>query len=268
MSNRSSTSSPIPALSPLVFTSNPSPPFHDSGYMRRIIDRNFPISESHKEDDPVAMKFKEFLRTNLGRLRHLGEFRNWFIMNNQELFLDEAKRPLPLDLGLKILTAAYEMAGREMPKWFNMRLAECQLEESIEDNSVIVKRAFETYIDVNLRNALSYWQRTESSADLLLLRKETSLRLIKMIDSNLLPDIKRSSQEDIIIRKGLLVELQKCGVTREQLPNLKALADYMNASFRKAHGNKVVSCTGGQLADYFDKVEEIEESKNNDAIIS
>ena len=256
MTNRSSGASAIPALSPLAFTSNPPPPFYDSGYMRRIIDRNFPISESHKEDDPVAMKFKEFLRTNLGRLRHLGEFRNWFIMNNQELFLDEAKRPLPLDLGLKILTAAYEMAGREMPKWFNMRLAECQLEESIEDNSVIVKRAFETYIDVNLRNALSYWQRTESSADLLLLRKETSLRLIKMIDSNLLPD------------KGLLVELQKCGVTREQLPNLKALADYMNASFRKAHGNKVVSCTGGQLADYFDKVEEIEESKNNDAIIS
>ena len=104
--------------------------------------------------------------------------------------------------------------------------------------------------------------------DLLLLRKVTSLRLIKMIDSNLLPDIKGSPEGDIIIRKGLLVELHKCGVTREQLPNLKALADYMNASFRKAHGNKVVSWTGGQLDDYFDKVEEIEESKNNDAIIS
>jgi hypothetical protein len=58
MSNRSSTSSPIPALSPLVFTSNAPPPFYDSGYMRRIIDRNFPRSESHREDDPIAMKFK------------------------------------------------------------------------------------------------------------------------------------------------------------------------------------------------------------------
>lgn len=258
MTNRSSTSSPIPALSPLVFTSNAPPPFHDSGYRRRVIDRNFPRSESHKEDDPVAINFREFLRTDLGRLRHVGEFRNWFIMNNQELFLDEAKRPLPLDLGLKILTAAYQMTGREMPKWFSMRLPECQLEESIEDNDVIVKRAFETYIDVSFRNALSYWQRTEASADVLLLPKVTSSRLVKLIDSNLLPDIKRSQHGDIIMRKGILVELYRCGVTSEQLPNLNALADYMKARFRKAHGNKVVSCTGTQLAEYFDKIEVIE----------
>ena len=69
--------------------------------MRRVIDRNFPRSESHREDDEAAIKFKEFLRTDLGRLRDLGDFRNWFIMNNQELFLDEAKRPLPLDLRIK-----------------------------------------------------------------------------------------------------------------------------------------------------------------------
>ena len=77
-------------------------------------------------------------------------------------------------------------------------------------------------------------------------------------DSNLLPDIKRSPSKDIIIRKGLLVELYKHGVTREQLPNLKALGDYMNASFRKAHGNKVINCTGAQLEEYFDKIEELE----------
>src|SRR5215475_8354947 len=176
MSNRSSTSSGIPALSPLILTSNPPPPFHDSGYMRRVIDRNFPRSESHREDDKVAKEFKEFPRANLNRLRHLGDFRNRFIMTNQELFLDETKRPLPLDLGLKILTAAYETVGRQMPEWFKMRLPECQLEESIEDNAVIVKRAFETYIDMNFRNSLSYWQRIEAAEDKVLkLPEETSL---------------------------------------------------------------------------------------------
>ena len=269
MTNRSIGASAIPALSPLAFTSNPPPPFYDSGYMRRVVDRNFPISESHKEDDPVAIKFKEFLCTNLDRLRELGEFRNWFIMNNQDLFLNDANRPLPLDIGFQILTVAYQMTGREMPKWFNMRLPECQLEDSISDNSVIVKRAFETYIDVNFRNALNYWQRTEAAEDKALgLPKETSLRLVKLIDWNLLPDIKRSPQGDIIIRKGLLVELQRCGVTREQLPNLQALRDYMGADYRKVHGNWVINCTGTQLADYFDKIEEIEELKDNDAIIT
>ena len=65
MSNRSSASSAIPALSPLILTSNPPPPFHDSGYMRRVIDRNFPRFESHREDDPVAIKFKEFCALTL-----------------------------------------------------------------------------------------------------------------------------------------------------------------------------------------------------------
>ena len=34
-----------------------------------------------------------------------------------------------------------------MPEWLALRLPENQLEESIEDNGVIVKRAFEKYID-------------------------------------------------------------------------------------------------------------------------
>jgi hypothetical protein len=220
--------------------------------MRRIIDRNFAKSESHKEDDPIAIKFKEFLRTDLSRLRHLGDFRNWFIVNNQDIFLDET-RPLPLDLASKILTAAYEKTGREMPKWFNMRLPECQLEDSIGDNAVFVKRVFETYIDVNFKNSLSFW-RLESPEGLKLPDK-VSHRIVKLIDSNLLPDIKRTQSHEIIIRKGVLLELYKCGVTREQLPNLRALADYMNANYRKSDGNKVVSCTGSQLDDYFDKIE-------------
>jgi hypothetical protein len=262
MTNRSSSSSAIPALSPLILTSNPPPPFYDSGYMRRIIDRNFPRSESHKEDDPEAIKFKEFLRTDLNRFRHLGEFRNWFIINNQDLFLDEMNRPPPLDLGFKILTAAYETASMEMPKWFKMRLPECQLEESIEDNSVIVKRAFETYIDTNFRSSLSYWNRNGDFEDnAMKLVEEVSARLQKLVDSKLLPDIKRMQNKDFLIRKGILLELYKCGVTRDQLPNLQALADYMGASFRKSHGNKVVICTGAQLVEYFDKIEEIEEEK-------
>jgi hypothetical protein len=61
-----------------------------------------------------------------------------------------------------------------------------------------------------------------------------------------------------MIYRGILVELYKCGVTNDQLPNLKALADYIGASYRKSHGNKVVACTAPQLAEYFDKIEVID----------
>jgi hypothetical protein len=227
-----------------------------------VIDRNFPRSESHREDDPIAIKFREFLRVNLNRLRYLGDFRNRFIMTNQELFLDEAKRPLPLDLGLKILGAAYEMVGRQTPNWYNMRLPEGQLEESIEDNSVAVRRAFETYIDVNFRNSLSYWNRNDDPEDKApKLVEEVSARLVKLVDSKLLPDIKRMQNKDFAIRKGILEELYRYGASRDQLPNLQALADYMDAVFKKSHGSKVVVCTGAQLVEYFDKIEDIEDNK-------
>ena len=44
-----------------------------------------------------------------------------------------------------------------MPEWLSLRLPENQLEESIEDNAVIVKRAFEKYIDEQFNKALPIW---------------------------------------------------------------------------------------------------------------
>ena len=106
----------IPSLSCLILTGNPPPPFHNSGYMRRVIARNFPQSEMWKENDPKAIEFKEFLRVNLPRLKAFGDFRNWWIMNNQNEILDE-KRPDPLDLGLLILKSAFEHTAIEIPSW-------------------------------------------------------------------------------------------------------------------------------------------------------
>jgi hypothetical protein len=116
MSNRASSATPIPALTPIIFTSNYPPPLNDSAFMKRILSRHFPQSETWKDDNPTAIRFREFLRTNLKRLKALGDFRNWYIMNNQDTILDE-KRPLPLDIGYKILTEAYTLASKEMPEW-------------------------------------------------------------------------------------------------------------------------------------------------------
>jgi hypothetical protein len=244
----------VPALSAFIMTSNPPPPLNDSAFMKRIAARYFPDTETHFKDQQAAKDFDALL-LHLDKLHALGQFRNKFIMNNQQLILD--KKLTPFEKAKKILIAAYESAQMLVP-CFLMRkqLEQKHLEDSIEDNSIIVKRAFETYIDVNFRN----WQQTEEPEDkALALPKEISSRLVKLLDSNLLAaDVKRAQNENIIIYRGILVELYKYGVTNDQLPNLKALADYIGASYRKSHGNKVVVCTGAQLAEYFDKIEVIE----------
>jgi Bifunctional DNA primase/polymerase, N-terminal len=252
ISNSSRTSTGIPALSPCILTSNPSPPFHDSAYMRRVIDRGFQQSESFKENDPKAIEFVGWLLTYLSKLKALGDFRNWYVMNHQDVFLDD-KRPSPLDLGKKILEAAYECAGMKMPEWFNQRLTESQLEDSLSDNTGIIKRGFETYINVNLKNFFGIDVFTDTA-----IITAISNRLFKLVDRNLLPDIKRDKDCNIRIRKGILSELYRYNITSDQLPNLKALADYMGVSqpVKKNAGHMVIICTAEQLTNYFDSTEE------------
>ena len=61
-----------------------------------------------------------------------------------------------------------------MPEWLSRQITpENQLEESIEDNSVIVKRAFEKYIDEVI---LSFWRLQENKPAL---PDEISDRLVK-----------------------------------------------------------------------------------------
>jgi hypothetical protein len=122
LSGRDRTGTRIPALSPLILTSNYPPPMHNSAFMRRIIDRSFSQSESRNKTDLIATEFEEFLRTNLDRLKPIGDFRNAFLMNNQDKLLPLSRKMSPLDLGKKVLAAAYEHVGLSMPEWFNLRL--------------------------------------------------------------------------------------------------------------------------------------------------
>lgn len=197
----------IPALSAFVMTSNPPPSLNDAAFMKRIAARYFPDNETHFKSQQAAKDFDTLLQS-LDKLHTLGQFRNKFIMDNQQLILD--KKITPLEKAKKILIAAYESAQLLVPCWLiRKQLEQNHLEESIEDNSVLIKRAFETYIDVNFRSGLAFWQRTEAPEDkpILKLPEQISLRLVKLVDSNLLADIKRAKNSDIIIHKGILVEL-------------------------------------------------------------
>jgi hypothetical protein len=207
-----------------------------------------------------ALEFKEVLRVNLSRLKTLGDFRNWYVMNHQEEFLDE-KRAEPLELGLKILKEAFTFCGKKIPQWLvEERLPENQLEESMQDNDVIVKRAFEKYIDEQFNKAIQFWKSQLAIGETIQIPKDISDRLVKLAESNVLPDIKYTRNFEVIIRKGILTELYNHGVTKDQLPNLRALSDYMQADYRQSHSKMVVAATVAKLSKYFDESGESGES--------
>jgi 16S rRNA G966 N2-methylase RsmD len=80
-------------------TSNFPPPTHNEGFMKPVIDRHHPEEESISLTDPESIVCQEFMRVNLPKLGVLGDFRNWFVMNNQDLILDD-KRPAPFEAKL------------------------------------------------------------------------------------------------------------------------------------------------------------------------
>ncbi|MFL6382853.1 MAG: hypothetical protein ACJ72S_16430, partial [Nitrososphaeraceae archaeon] len=82
-------------------------------------------------------------------------------------------------------------------------------------------------------------------------------RVANLLNGKKLPYMKRSRNDEniVIINTGILAELYKHGVTRDQLPNLKALADVMNAEYSRDENGMIIKVTMEQISNYFDKVE-------------
>jgi hypothetical protein len=65
----------------------------------------------------------------------------------------------------------------------------------------------------------------------------------------------RNDENKVITYTGILPELYKYGVTRDQLPNLKALADSMNAEYSRDEKGAIIKVTMNQISNYFDTIE-------------
>jgi hypothetical protein len=243
----------IPALSAFIMTSNPSPPLNDAAFMKRVAARYFPASETHFKDQQAAKDFDALL-LHLDKLHALGRFRNKFIMNNQQLILD--RKLTPFQKARKILIAAYEAVGMLVPCWLmRKQLDQNHLQESIADAKEAVLNAFETMIIDKMKNL-------KGIADLGTYKK-TSERFDVLVSNNMLPFVKRIKQKGhtneytdrLAINSAILTELYKYGITKEQLSNLKALADYMNANYHKSDGKMVIEITNDEMSAYLGEEE-------------
>ena len=70
--------------------------------------------------------------------------------------------------------------------------------------------------------------------------------------AQILRDRRGKELDSTIINTGILTELFKYGVNKEQLPSLKALADSMGANCRQSHGKWVIEVSTKRLDEYFD----------------
>jgi hypothetical protein len=126
------------------------------------------------------------------------------------------------------------------------------MESSFVDNRVTIKNAFETLINVNLKSFNKHDIFEESH-----IKDAVSNRVANLLNGKKLPYMKRSRSDEntVIINTGILNELYKYGVTRDQLPNLKALADVLNVEYSRNEHGAIIKATMEQINNYFDTVE-------------
>jgi len=247
---RSSRAIPIPALSPFAINSNGDLP-NDAAYVRRVIDKSFSQSEAHPESADKTKEFRLFAQTNFAKLAPIGAFRNWLVMNNQDSIF-RAINDVNIDtftIGKNFWIYAYEYVGLTAPEWLDKMLAIDQFENSIADTEVSVLNGFQSLINTCLKNftGTKHFDNQEDKEGAIIHALNMQERLKMVVESTLLPCIKEQKTTDkYMIDKGILQELYKHGVTHDQLPNLKAFAEYLHIEYSK-YGKKVMA--KGSLSD-------------------
>ena len=132
---------------------------------------------------------------------------------------------------------------------------------------MLVKRAFIKYIDKEYARATSMWRAADIKFHF---QKHVSYRLKELGEYGLLHNdikVKVTSQNGFeafsaTIGKGILEELYQNGVTHDQCPNLRQLADYMDGKYYKTNGNMVIGVHHQAIIQYFNDFEDELEPDN------
>ena|SRR5690349_5680033 len=176
---------------------------------------------------------------------------------NQQMLLD--KKLTPLQKARKIMVAAYEIAGiQTIPSWLMTEQIEITgLQESIVDNKEAVLVAFKSMLIEKIRFIRIGDEKAQQQTIALI--TDDASRFVHLADFNLLSFARvlrdkgtRRDNGHYAINSGILTELYKYGVTKEQLPTLKSLANYMKADYKKSHGNYIIDVTKQTLQKYFE----------------
>lgn len=102
----------IPALSPMLLTSNYSPP-NDGSFNRRFISINFPDDE--KKEIEQQLKFEKIFDHLKNSLSVLGDFAATYMLDNPSKLIGSNWQTVAKD----IPEGFYNFGGKDMPYWFD-----------------------------------------------------------------------------------------------------------------------------------------------------
>lgn len=194
----------IPALSPLILTSNYAPP-NEGGFGRRFISIHFPKDEK-KEDDNRA-QFDKLLEEKKRYLKNLGDFAAQYIAKDPLILLKEDWK----DIAKNILTSFYKFANKEVPEWVGYFVEQKDAVDESNENTMFALRSF---LVTRITETYSRHKDRDNTANTI------SERLKYCLENELIPFF-QDMKGEIIITHDLLDEIN----SRNRIENLTSLKD-------------------------------------------
>jgi hypothetical protein len=126
----------ISALSPCILTGNSIPP-EDPAFRRRFIYIYFSSGDQHTQEE--ITEFNNFLSENMSKLEKLGDFALNYILDHQDLILNDGGWKT---IGTTILAELFKSGGLEVPGWVGKLVQDSDLQEMYAEHEQIVRGFF------------------------------------------------------------------------------------------------------------------------------
>lgn len=222
---------PIPALSPLIITSNFAP-VNDGSYNRRFVAIHFPIQE--KKSDAQQYAFEALLGKGGKNLKVLGDFVMQYISKDPTILLKENWK----DISKKLLEEFYRLAGMEIPEWIGYFEEQKDAMDESNERTTFGLRAFliNKINELYSRHRISKTESSHFYGDNLNSNPgneeenrvdELREKLIHCIDSKLITFIHRYKKGDeIVMTRDIVDEINNSTLGR--IENITGLEDIGN----------------------------------------
>lgn len=208
----------IPALSPMIFTSNYQP-VRDSGYHRRMISIHF--SKIEKKEENEQESFKQSLEENKQYLSTLGEFTSLYLQEHpQELF----KYPWK-DLSFNILTQFYRFANKTVPDWIEYFEKQS---DAIDESYELTHFELRAFLLTKINETYSKYSKINTEEN----NKNDNIILSKIcfcLKHKLIPFLHFFNDNNIVITIDIMSELKNNNI--ENITSLHDVGTLLNLNY-------------------------------------
>ena len=235
-----------PALSSLIFTSNPAPP-RDDGYRRTSIIIHYSRQEQHTKEQ--ALEFDKWITANLDKLGILGDFAARYITKYKPDILFSGRENE--DIEKEIITEFYKLVKKEKPGWLDLKVESNKA--AVEDETEQPRFELRGFFIEAITNTYSKHYPRLTPISIQKEQEERSVNLTTMLDfclnKNLVPYLHRHNVNwQIMITADVLSELKRAGSEIEGLTHLTDLAQLLGFEYKqkKIHGKSVYAAVGDE----------------------